>query len=54
MACGRSSQRPDHKVYLFGNNYDAKRCWESDRWDDLLPEALYLDLVTAAEKPKGW
>eukprot|EP01036_Dinobryon_divergens_P029692 gene29692-38821_t len=53
MACGRSSQRPDHKVYLFGSSYESKRCWESDRWDTLLPEALYLDLVTIPEeKPK--
>lgn len=36
-ACGRSSQKPDHIVRMFGPSYDANCLWSS-KWIDAIPE----------------
>jgi hypothetical protein len=41
QACGRSSQRPDHEIALFGPSYDSKKIWDS-HWINLVPKALLL------------
>jgi hypothetical protein len=42
QACGRTSQKPDHQVILFGPSYNATKSWES-HWREAMPKVVLLN-----------
>lgn len=41
QACGRTSQRPEYQIHLFGPIYQASKIWESN-WIDIVPKLILL------------
>jgi hypothetical protein len=41
QACGRSSQKPEYQIHLFGPSYQACKIWESN-WIDFVPSLILL------------
>lgn len=39
--CGKSSHATEFKIHLFGTRYDARKMYETRRWDNLLPLDLF-------------
>jgi len=39
--CGRSSHATDFKIHLFGTRYDARKMYDTVRWDTLLPSDFF-------------
>jgi hypothetical protein len=51
QACGRTSQKPDHQVILFGPSYIATKSWES-HWREVIPKVVLLNPTNSDDREK--
>lgn len=53
--CGRSSHATEFKIHLFGTRYDARKMYDTRRWDNLLPSDLFFswkqDFQSSSKRP---
>ena len=41
--CNRSAQSAYFTIHLFGTSYEAKKMYETSRWDKILPVGFFTD-----------